>query len=602
MRSMKKGFFQTLKGLCLSLLLGPAFQIYAAELMSINFQQVGDISKLELIFDSDNLEAKKAHLQEEKQIIVEIDGVRATDRVLRGFDTSEFSGAIVYVRPLRRDNNVRLAVQLRDNVRSVMSRAPNRLILEVENRFGAFSQQEIQRRETTPDFSQERTEDLARINIPESDSIEDILENITKSGRKRYIGRRISINVRNTHVSDILRMIAEASGFNIILTEEIQGLAPLTLNMNNVPWDQALDTVLGLNQLVARKNGGILSVTTLQRATSDQQAEAEARRLSEREEPLVTRVFPLSFTDTNDMREILQEYLTPERGRISRDERTNSLIIRELPEIIEKMRRIVEVLDTETPQVLIESKIVEVTENYSKNIGLQDGLSFGYDPFGASTDGIGGGAGGAAFSFSSAPNIDAASAMGINITSLGRLRNLQFNLQLMESENKGKIISSPKVVTENNRTARISATDTRYFIVREQGGENPTSRLEEVEASLSLEVTPQVTNDGSISLEIEIMKQQFGVQQAGGLAPPPVQGRNIETTVLVENGSTIVIGGIYQEETQESHSGIPFLKDIPILGWLFRTPYNPSSSKTELVVFLTPRIVNQERASLLSSR
>lgn len=600
---MKKGFFLSLKLAIFSILLiKSSLAAILPELVSVNFQQVNEISRLELVFDNDDIRADRVHLEDEKQIILNIPNIQATQRVLRGFNTSEFSGAIVFVQPYKKENGVRLAIQLRDNVRSELQREPNRVILRVENRFGVFSERQASESESFDDRmvrEDQLSDGRGRVHVPESDSVEDILENLTKSGRKRYVGKRISLNVREVTVEDVLRMISQASGFNIILDQDIRSLPPITLNVNNIPWDQALDTVLGLNQLVAKRNGSILMVTTFAKETERQRQEAAARQVVERQEPLVTRVFPLSFTTTSEMRDILSEYLTEDRGTMSEDQRTNSLIVRDVPDIIEKMRKIVEVLDTQTPQVLIESKIVEVTENYRKEIGLREGVSFSYDPVSASLgDNVGPG-----FAFSSAPVAAGDSFMGLTISQFSRLADLRFSLQLLETEQKGKIISSPKVVTENKKTATISTTDTRFFSVTTPGtdGQASTSDIVEVEAVLNLEVTPQVTNEGSISLDISITKEQFGVQD-NIFIPPPQQGRNIDTSVLVDNGSTIVIGGVYQYETSESVSGVPFLKDIPLLGWLFRTPYNPRVDKTEMIVFLTPRIVNQEEASLLTQR
>jgi type IV pilus assembly protein PilQ len=284
--------------------------------------------------------------------------------------------------------------------------------------------------------------------------------------------------------------------------------------------------------------------------------------------------------------------------------------VKDTPGVIEKMRKIIEVLDTQTPQVLIEGKIVEVTESYSKEIGLKEGLTFGYDPVGRNdaaiptdTPNVGGdlnagNVGGPGFSFSTAPNTTGRNIFGIAIKRFGRLTDLAFNLQLMESESKGKIIASPKVVTENKKKATIQTSDTRFIAVRSGTDGESNLEIKEIEASLALEVTPQVTNEGSISLEISLVKEQFGAQTTGEAAPPQ-QGRKVETNVLVDNGSTIVIGGIYNFEKTENHSGVPFLKDIPLIGWLFRTTYNPATQKNELVIFITPRIVNQEEAGLL---
>lgn len=587
------------------------------ELLSLNFSQQNEVTQIELVFNSNEVQAEKFHVTEDKQIIIDLKDVVATERVMRAFDTSEFSGSIVFVSAYRRpnsDNDIRVAIQLRDNVRSLMKRMPNRLVVEVENRFGAFSLEKVQAEETFAEkvvTEEEETFASARINVPKSESVEDILENLTMSGRKRYVGKRISFNLRNVSVNDILRMIAETSGFNIITTNEVQELPALTLNLTNTPWDQALDTVLSLNRLVAEKNGMILTVKTLAQATAEAEAASKARELSAEEEPLVTTVFPISYATNADLAKIITEYLTPQRGKVSLDQRTNSIIVHDTADKMEKIRKIVETLDTQTPQVLIESKIVEVIESYSREIGLKQGLNFGYDPVGlpagaepASAVGEVEPASdlantGPGFSFSSAPSTGdgARTFFGFSIAKFNRLVNLNFELDLLETESKAKIVASPKVITENKKRAVINTKETTSYAITQGIGDTRETTFEEISADLSLAVTPQVTNEGAISLEIELTKEQFGARPSAS-APPDKQGRGIQTNVLVDNGSTIVLGGVYNYTETESHSGVPFLKDIPLIGWLFRTPYNPATSKNELVIFLTPRVINQEEAGL----
>jgi len=614
---MKKGIF-----LVLSLtMLGFSLRLMASEeLLAINFTQQDEVSQLELVLSGNKVEAKKFNVTEDKQIIIDLKNVRAAERVMRAFDTSEFSGSIVFVSAYEKpgsSDDVRVALQLRENVRSTLERMPNRLILKVENRFGAFSQEKLRKNlalEVSISGSdemlvqeQEQGQIRGKLNVPRSKSVEDILENLTQSGRKRYVGQKISFNLRDVAVNDILKMIAETSGFNIITTNDVQELPALTLNLTNIPWDQALDTILSLNKLVAEKNGMILTIKTLTQATSEAEDAAKARELAVIEEPLVTTVFPISYASNSELSEIISKYLTPDRGKISIDQRTNSLIVNDTSGRIEKIRRIVETLDTQTPQVLIESKIVEVTETFRQEIGLQNGLNFGYDPIGAngsvvpadvgSIDRVGTQDAGPGFSFSSTSSGDAG-MFGLSVSKFGRLLNLNFDLQLLESESKAKIVASPKVITENKKRATLTTRQTTSYQRSSGVGEDRTVEFEEISAELSLQVTPQVTNEGSISLEIELAKEQFGTSPSPG-APPDKQGRGIQTNVLVDNGSTIVLGGIYNFKETQSVSGVPFLKDVPLIGWLFRTPYSPSTRKNELVIFITPRVINQEEAGLV---
>ena len=589
---MKKGFF-----LSVLLYLLTATIVSAVEMKAINFTQKGETSELELIFDSNNVQASKFQVKEDKQIIIDLTDVTATDRVMRAFDTSEFSGGVVFVKAYQKpksDKDIRIAIQLRDNVRSVLVRKPNRVVLQIENRFGVFSQKKAEEGQSYQDkVSDMSPAEAAKLNVPRSDSIEDILENITMSGRKKYIGKKITMNLKNITPEDILKIIAETSGFNIVLTEDVKKLAPITLNLVDIPWDQALDTVLDMSKLIATKNGMILIVNTVENFSKDQEVAKKAKAAAVEQEPLLTKIFPISFANIDELQKIVAEYSTEKRGKIAKDTRTNSLIVKDTAEVVEKIKKIVELLDTQTPQVLIESKIVEVVERYAKEIGLENGLQFGYDPISVPSAAAQSGS----FSFSTAPS-EATKMLGLTIGRFNRLINLDFKLNLMESEDKAKIISSPKVITKNNVKAEIVQDENSYYLEQSVADGATTSNWVPQNAKLQLEVTPQVTNDGSISLNVSVQKDSLGTQVAAN-APKPETKRTVKTEVLVDNGTTVVVGGIYTYVNTESHSGVPFLKDIPLLGWLFRSSYNPVTEKKELIIFLTPRIINSEEAGLV---
>jgi type IV pilus assembly protein PilQ len=589
---MKKGFFQ------LSLLLVFAFSVHAQEIKSVNFVQEGEVSKLIIETDQENTFAERFHVTEDKQIILDLKNVKVSPKLLRGIDTSEFPGSTVLISGYRKPgstNDVRFAVQLRDNVRSIIEMKGKNVILNIENRFGVFSQNKLRNAETVTATS-EKVEDVVGLNVPKSNSVEDILQNLTLSGPKKYIGKRISINVRDIPVPDLLNMIADTSGFNIIIDQAVNTSLPLTLTLTNVPWDQALDTVLNLSKLVAQKNANILVIKTLAAASKEREEEVVAAKLKEGIEPLVTRVFLINYATLIEIEKIIRDYITKDRGAVQLDERTNSLIVKDTVESIERIKKIIETLDTQTPQILIEAKIVEANDSYSKRIGLAKGINFGYDPVRDLSTVIPTGPG---FSFSSAPNAQSAGVLGMTVGIYKRLLNLDVNLQLMESESKGRIISTPKVVTQNKKAATIMSSEQTSFRVQNLAtGNTPAiATFQNITADLNLTVTPQVTNDGAISMKIQLQKSAFGTRPTPD-APPNITRRNIDTNVLVDNGSTVVIGGLYQTSSLEVQSGIPFLKDLPLVGWLFRTPYAPDTSKNELIVFLTPRIMNQEEAGL----
>ncbi|MGE3609398.1 MAG: type IV pilus secretin PilQ [Bacteriovoracaceae bacterium] len=586
---MKKGFFL----FSLLVLVSP---LYAQEIKNVNFVQEGEVSKLIIETDKD-VTAERFHVTEDKQIILDLKNVKVSPKLLRGIDTSEFPGSAVYISGYKKpgtSNDIRFAIQLRDNVRSLLENAPNKIVLNIENRFGVFSKNKIRTMESGS-AAKEEVSDSIGLHVPKSSSIEDILENMTLSGPKKYIGKKISINVRDIPVPDVLNMIADTSGFNIIIDKDVSAAAPLTLTLTNVPWDQALDTIMNISKLVAEKNANILVMKTLDKASKEKEEELKATQLRQGLVPLVTRVFPINYATLEDISKIVKDYLTPTRGTLQEDSRTNSLIVKDSVDSIDRIKKIIETLDTQTPQVLIEAKIVEAIESYSKRIGLSRGVSFGYDPVTASTSlPVTTGPG---FSFSSAPTVQAPGALGMTIGVYKRLLNLDFNLQLMESESKGRIISTPKIVTQNKKQATITSSEQTSFRVQQVAtGQNPAlATFQNVTADVTLNVTPQVTNDGAISLDINLLKSSFGTRPTTD-SPPNLTRRNIKTNVLVDNGSTVVIGGLYQTSTLEQHSGIPFLKDLPLVGWLFRTPYAPDTSKNELIIFMTPRILNQEEA------
>lgn len=569
-----------------------------ALVQSLNFIQEGEISKLIIDLDK-RVFAERSHIKDDKQIILDLKNAIANQKVLRGIDTSEFTGSTVYVSPYKKpgsENDLRVAIQLRENVRSILEQKNNRIILSIENRFGVFSKTKLKKADAATITEADINNAEIKISVPKSNSVEDILENLTQSGVKKYVGKKISINVNQVPYQEILRMISDTSGFNIIIDDAVNQLPPLTISLTNIPWDQALDTILSLGELVAFKTANILTIKTSNQAREERQRELENQNANRQQEPLVTKIFPVSFSDPQNLIEILNDYLTPDRGRIQVDQRTSNVIVKDTIEVIERMKKIIETLDTETPQVLIESKIIEASENYSFRAGLgRGGLQFGYDPLSEDV-----GADSGTFSFSSATTATSPTVLGASISVFRRLTDLEFNLELMESEQKGRIISSPKIITQNNQAATISSNDTRRVrtVVLNQGG-GAQENLQDLTATISLNVTPRVTNDGSISLQVAIQKD--------GFLPPTTQdeatgnsSKNITTNVLVDNGSTIVIGGLYQTDNNEIVSGIPFLKDLPLIGWLFRNAYSPTRSRSELIVFLTPRIVNQEEAGLVN--
>ena len=587
--NMKKGIFL----LCFSFFLAVSPTVHTAQLQGIDFQQQGDASSLEFLFDTKDVKADRFHIQEDRQIIVDFNSVKADAKTLRAFDTSEFSGPVVFVSAYSKSDNpdnLRVVVQLRDNVKSVLQKNNNKVTLRIENRFGVFNQ-ELKNMSKADKEPQEGTV----IHVPKSNSVEDILENLTLSGQKKYIGEKISLNVKDVPFEDIMRMVAEISGFSIVLTESAKSAPPVSLSVVNIPWDQALDMLLDLNRLVAERNGSVLIIASYQVLAERKKAELEEQKSMIDANPLETRIIPISYAQTTAIDQVIKPYLTPEKGTSTIDVRTNSLIIKDTAEVIERISKIVEALDTQTPQILIESKIVEVNERYEKSIGFSQGVGIDYNPGPSATRPRAG------FSLSTGgPRESSLGAIPFTIGRVSNLLDLNFQLQLLETESKGKIIASPKVITQNSQSATITSsqqTSFRTTETTEAGTERHT--YSPVSATLQMEVTPTVTNEGSINMKVNISKAHFTTQSPDGERPPDQATRAVQTDILVDSGSTVVIGGLYNYSLAERHSGIPFLKDIPLLGWLFSGPYQPLEEKTEMMIFLTPRVINQAEAGLI---
>ena len=579
---MKKGFF------LFTLLM--SFGLFAQEIKNVNFVQEGEVSKLVIELDKDVF-AERFHVTEDKQIILDLKNVKVSPKLLRGIDTSEFPGSTVYISGYKKPgstNDIRFAIQLRDNVRSILDSKDKKIVLNIENRFGVFSQNKIRNSESTSLKNGQIAEDSIGLNIPKSNSIEDILSNLTMSGPKKYIGKRISINVKEIPVPDLLNMIADTSGFNIIIDQEVAKLPALSLTLTNVPWDQALDTIMNLSKLVADKNANILIMKTLAQASKEKEDQLKTEALKAGLEPLVTRVFLINYATLADISKIIKDYLTPTRATMQTDERTNSLIVKDTVDSIDRIKKIIETLDTQTPQILIEAKIVEANETFNKSIGLTNGVTFGYDPVGLQGTPTGPG-----FSFSTA----GAPAIGATIGVYKRLLGLDFKLQLLETESKGRVISTPRVVAQNKKPATITSSQQTSFRVQQVATTTAPAlaTYQNISADLTLTVTPQVTNDGAISMQIALLKSSFGTRPSAD-APPNMNRRNINTSVLVDNGSTVVIGGLYQVDTLDTAGGIPFLRNLPLIGWLFSQPNANVTQKNELIIFMTPRIINQEQA------
>jgi type IV pilus assembly protein PilQ len=402
-----------------------------------------------------------------------------------------------------------------------------------------------------------------------------------------YVGERISLDFQNADINDILRLIAEVSGLNIIAGGDVQGT--VTTRMVDVPWDQALDVILKINGLSQERDGNIIRVAPLARFIAERQDRARARQTADQSEPTVTQLIPVNYATASELRTNLERLLS-NRGSILIDERTNTLIVTDTRKNLDDMLALVETLDRQTPQVMIEARIVETSRNFLQDLGVQLGAQYTEITnirFPNRID-VGGSA--------STPGnflVDLPAAVGqgsggaITFALAGASNLLNLRLSALERTGRGKIISNPKIATLDNTEALIQSG--RRIPVQTVSAEG--TQTEFVDASLSLRVTPHVTPDGFISMRINATKNEadFGNAVNG---VPSITTREATTQMLVKDNDTVVIGGLYRRTISSSNDGVPGVSRVPVLGWLFRSNQEQDDND-ELLIFITPRIIRQ---------
>ncbi len=428
-----------------------------------------------------------------------------------------------------------------------------------------------------------------------------------------YTGRRISLDFKDADIQDILRLIAEVSNKNIIAGDDVHG--KITMKMTNVPWDQALDIILQTNNLGMVQVGNIIRVAPLETLRKEQEAQLESKQKQEKLEPLVTRIIPVNYAKASDLATQLKSLLTS-RGTVSVDARTNSIIIKDVPNVITESEKLVKALDLQTPEVLIEARIVEADTNFTRQLGVQWGTTYHASPaYGnptglsfPNTIGVGGGtiqqnstsqplplSGGVGASgnnyivnLPAAVGTGSGGAIGFSFGNLTNSFLLDLQLSAMEQTGEGKIISSPKVTTLDNTQAKIQqGVSIPYQTVSQMG-----TQTQFIDAVLSLEVTPHITANGSIIMKIKAEKNAPDTSILSASGVPSIDKKEADTQVLVKSGETTVIGGIYQFNKSTTVSGVPWFYKIPLIGWLFKNT-TKTNTTSELLIFITPRIVNQ---------
>lgn len=430
-------------------------------------------------------------------------------------------------------------------------------------------------------------------------SMNKVVRQASVKPEKKYNGKTLSLNFQNISVRTVLQLIADYNNFNLVTSDSVQG--DITLVLDDVPWDQALDLILKTKGLDKRIEGNILMVAPAEelavRESMDLRNQQEVQELA----PLYSEYMQINYAKAKDIAELLKSKdssLLTERGSVAVDERTNTLLVKDTAETLLAVRRMIDVLDIPIRQVLIESRMVTVKDNVAEDLGIRWGITDqqGTKGTSGSLEGAQNIANGIVPAISDRLNVNLpaptnAASIAFHVAKLADGTVLDMELSALEQENKGEIIASPRITTSNQKAAYIEqGVEIPYVQAASSGATTVTFK----KAVLSLRVTPQITPDNRVILDLEITQDSQGetVDTPTGRAVA-IDTQRIGTQVLVDNGETIVLGGIYQQNLISRVSKVPVLGDIPLVGFLFRNT-SDKNERQELLIFVTPKIVTEK--------
>ncbi|SCU84259.1 Pili assembly protein PilQ [Cupriavidus necator] len=509
--------------------------------------------------------------QQGKNVVVDFLGTTLPDNLRRRFDVSDFGTPVQGMHASDTNGNARLTIEPRGNWEYSSYQTDTQFVVEVR---------------------------------PVK---EDPTKLISGPG---YRGERLSLNFQNIDIRSLLQVFADFTNLNIITSESVQG--NLTLRLKDVPWDQALQIVMDAKGLASRRNGNVLWVAPKAELQTKEKLELESQQQINDLEPIRSQVFQLNYQRAEDVRKMLlgmgagggavaavstaaagaSARMLSRRGSLTADPRTNQLFVSDIASKLEEVQNFIGKIDIPVRQVIIEARIVEATDTFSRNLGVKLGFAGQYNnaKVGNTYNNVLPGSTSDNGPFLSLPagaiNGTNPANIAVSLFNSAATKFLALELSALEADGKGKIISSPRVVTANNIKALIEqGTELPYQAATSSGATSVQFR----KANLKLEVTPQITPEGNVLLDVDVNKDSVGIQTTSGFA---IDTKHVQTQVLVENGGTVVIGGIYTQTESTDVDKVPLLGDIPVLGYLFKNNAKVRN-RTELLVFLTPRILNE---------
>ncbi len=552
---------------------GSAVAMTGNQVTGVDFRR-GEEGEARLIVDMSTAGATVDVRQERDTVVVEIPGVSLPDKLHRRLDVVDFATPVSMIDAEQGRDGTTLTLTTNRDFEHLAYQSDNQLVVEVKDR---DSRTEAER----------------------------------ESEEGGYSGEKLSLNFQNIEVRAVLQLLADFNGMNLVTSDTVTG--NLTLRLKNVPWDQALDIILKTKGLAMRQNGNVMLIAPAAEIAAREKQELEAKKQLVELQPLYSEIIEINFAKADELAAILTSTqgdsvdgkggFLSERGSVVVDARTNSLLLRDTADQLVAIQKLIEQLDIPVRQVLIESRIVIANNDFSKELGVRFGASARSRTLGAGTSGNledlnvdpnnsnlieptrDGTLGGDGLNVN-LPVTNPAGSIALALAKLPMGMILELELSAMQEEGRGEVISSPRVITSNQKQATIEqGTEIPYQEASSSGATSVSFK----EAVLKLDVTPQITPDDRIVMDLEVNKDEVGEIFLG---VPSIDTRSVKTQVLVDNGETVVLGGIYEQTKNQGVQRVPFFGDLPYVGALFRNTFNEDRQR-ELLVFVTPKIVKE---------
>lgn len=524
------------------------------------------------------------------QFIIEIPGAKLPRKLKRPFNTKDMKGGIGSIDSYQNagSSTARIVVQLRQGAAEPVVQSEGNSLLIVEGGAAAPAEPVADAGDIPVEESGGTGAEASQ--IMSSQSLEEFM-----AGNTQFYGKKISLETSEMDVRDVFKLIGEESGVNLVLSDEVKGT--VSVKLRQVPWDQALVVIMKAKKLGYTRAGNVLRIAPLADIKAEEDETVRLATAKRSQSPLKVRMIPVSYAKVDELANQVKQFVS-DRGKVIGDTRTSSLVVSDIDENMERIVKLVTSIDVPPPQVLIEGKVVEASDQFQRQVGVNWAATgrpsdLGYASNGRkirNTTSIG-----------VSPGVGA-SALSLNFQmgTLDILGDLTATLGLFEKQNLVKVLSAPRIMTLHNEPAEINQTTEIPLIQENQTASGTTRSVTFKPVKLRLSVVPQITNDAAVIMAVDVNRDFLGGVENQETGARAVNSRAAKTKVMVKNGQTAVIGGIFQSDTQSGETKVPWVGDIPILGWLFKNRAN-DAIKNELLIFLTPRIVGQADSQGISS-